>query len=93
MKRKQSTKENPKQLPNSYLSWCIYPGQMAKMGVHRNRHHFTVHITEFICFIAESHNFCRAYKSAGWEQKESYNDSATFCWLLSKGPCTSVYRQ
>lgn len=50
---------------HSYLPWCVYPGQVTKMRVHRNCHHFTVHVTKFICFVAKSHNFRGADKGAG----------------------------
>lgn len=53
------------------LSWCIYPGQMTKMRVHRNCHHLTVHVTEFLCFVTESHNFRGADKGAGGKRDQA----------------------
>lgn len=84
VKRKQSDRESPKQLLGSYLSWCTYPGQVTKMGIHRNCHHVTVHIMKFICFVAESHNFRGADKGAGWEDRAGCNDSAIFSENLSE---------
>lgn len=75
-KASKQNRVSPKQLLRSYLSWSIYPGQMTKMGIHRNCHHVTVHITEFICFVAESHNFCGADKGAGWEERAGCHNSA-----------------
>jgi len=81
VKRKQTSKENPGEPPNPYLSWRVYPGQMAKMRIHRNRHHFTVHIPKFICFVAEGHNFCGADEGAGQEERAGCNNSANLLFF------------
>lgn len=92
MKRTQTNRESPKQLLNSYLSWRIYPGQMTKMRIHRNCHHVTVHIMKFICFVAESHNFCGADKGAGWEERTGCNVSAIFSQNFLEKTLVSVSR-
>lgn len=44
---------------------------MSKMRVHRNCHHFTVHVTKFFCFVTESHNFRGADKGAGGKRDQA----------------------
>lgn len=78
MERKQTKKGSSQEPPHPYLARGIYPGQVAEVGVHRNRHHLAVHIVELIRFVTKSHDFCGAHKGAGWEEKVSCNDSASF---------------